>query len=298
MPQGQGNFMHLITSGIDTYQLLDSGHGRKLERLKIQQNLHAPLQEIVIDRPAPGAVWHPQRKNWAADARVVRQKNGGGHWEFKKNLPATFIWPYQKAGKTIFAIEGKFTPFGHLGAFFEQSVFWDLIPTLSFKSALNLFAYTGIISILAAKQGKSVHLDSATQVNIWAKKNEALNKASPLQIVREDALRFVQQQVRQKKQYDFIFADPPAWGHGAKKEKWEWEKQIQTLIDQIIQILSPGGSFILTSHTPGFSALGLRNLLPTALFSKIDGGELGIQHQDDERILPAGCYVLGCKNYR
>ena len=283
--------MDLITHDLATYQLLDSGHGRKLERLQIQANSSAPLQEVIIDRPAPGAVWHPKMKGWRPDARVVRQKDGGGHWEFKKNLPATFIWPYTINGKNVFKIQGKFTPFGHLGAFFEQSVFWDLIPTLNFKSSLNLFAYTGIISVLAAQHGKSVHVDSAAQVNAWAKVNEELNKTSPLQIVREDVLRLVQQQVRQKKQYDFIFADPPAWGHGAKKEKWEWEKQIQTLIDQILLILSPGGTLILTSHTPGFSALTLRNLLPAALFRRIEGGELGIKHQNDERILPAGCYV-------
>ncbi len=295
--------MDLITTPFASYQLLDSGHGRKLERLRL--STAQGIQIITIERPAVQAVWHPRQKNWPADARAVRQKDGGGHWEFKKSLPRSFIWPYEVHGQTLFSIQGKFTPFGHLGAFFEQKVFWDLIPTLKFKRGLNLFAYTGIISMLLAAYGQaSVHVDSAAQVNQWALDNQNLNKdgllksAAPLKIVREDVLRFCQRQARQGEQFDFIFADPPAWGHGAKKEKWEWEKQIQTLIDQILMILSPGGTFILTSHTPGFSALSLRNLLPPTLFSKIEGGELGIQHQDDERILPAGCYVLGCKNAR
>ena len=62
------------------YQLLDSGHLRKLEQV-------GPYRLI---RPALNAFWGPSlpASEWeAADAVFTRDSSGGGKWSFRNRLP-------------------------------------------------------------------------------------------------------------------------------------------------------------------------------------------------------------------
>ena len=64
------------------YQLLDSGHGRKLEQ----------FGKYRLIRPCPQALWKPQRLDaeWAAaDAQFQREEVGGG-WKGERPLPASW----------------------------------------------------------------------------------------------------------------------------------------------------------------------------------------------------------------
>ena len=131
------------------YQLLDSGHLRKLEQV-------GPYRLI---RPALNAFWGPSlpASEWeAADAVFTRDSSGGGKWSFRNRLPEA--WFAEWGG---FELKMKPTGFGHLGFFAEQYRNWDFFRSPESglgegTKALNLFAYSGVGSMAMAQAGASV----------------------------------------------------------------------------------------------------------------------------------------------
>ena len=72
-------------------------------------------------------------------------------------------------------------------------------------------------------------------------------EASKLDGVRwivDDALKFVQREVRRVKKYNGIILDPPAYGRGANGEKWVLEENINELITLCGQLLEGSNSFL------------------------------------------------------
>jgi 23S rRNA (cytosine1962-C5)-methyltransferase len=248
-----------------TYELLDFGQGRKLERF-------GPL---VLDRPSPVAEGFSRAKPdaWAAaDARFDRGNNREGQWVCRDGLPQA--WPCEFGP---FRLELKLTPFGHLGVFPEQVELWRWIAeqvrdcgTGGGCKVLNLFAYTGGATLAAAAAGASVvHLDAARNVVTWARRNAELSGLAnrPIRWIVEDALKFVRREVRRAVRYDALILDPPSYGHGPKGEAWRMEEQLDELLACCAELTGGRPQFLLcTSHTPAFDAATLRERLAVAGF--------------------------------
>lgn len=286
----------MITENLPHYELLDSGLGKKLEI----------ISGIKVSRPSPQAIWKPLLKDteWAkATSNCIRTKDGGGKWEHKKEPPADLILPFKLDNKTL-QFRLKFTSFGHCGIFFEQIPVWEWLyqETKILKERLgrapkmiNLFGYTGAASLAMAAAGAEVfHVDSSKGVLEWGKENQALSKLDPKSVrwVQEDSMNFLHHSFKKKFTYDGILADPPSWGHGVKKEVWDFEKQIHLLVDSMLAVLNRENSFLfLTSHTHGVQPEALRNIIADRRWKKIEVGELGVKHQNDDRVLPAGIFA-------
>ncbi|MCR4283216.1 MAG: class I SAM-dependent methyltransferase, partial [Bauldia sp.] len=213
----------LETEGWGDYALLDSGNGEKLER-------YGPYR---IVRPEAQALWTPRRsaKEWeSADAKFVgigedeATGDSGGRWRYRKPLGET--WPMSWDG---IAFLGRFTNFRHVGLFPEQATHWDWMKGLIAGAKrplkiLNLFAYTGVASLVAAKAGAEVtHIDASKKAIGWARENQALAKLDALKIrwICEDAAKFVEREGRRGNRYNGIILDPPKFGRGPKGEVWD-----------------------------------------------------------------------------
>lgn len=276
------------------YSLVDSGHGRKLER----------FGPYVLSRPCSQAVWAPllPEQDWRK-SNAVFLREGDTRWTYNTpNMPQS--WTVD-AGGISFKISP--TDFGHLGIFPEQSDFWEWIPKIVQNASkkrsapihvLNLFAYSGGSTLAAAKGGAHVcHLDASKGMVTWARENAALNQleGAPIRWIIEDVEKFVQRELRRGKRYDAIILDPPTFGRGNKGEIFKIEEGLPNLLRNCRQLLSDHPLFVLFScHTPGFSPTVMHHLLSqmmTGLEAPIDIGEMLLKGEKGVLTLPSGTYA-------
>lgn len=242
-----------------TYRLLDSGAGRKLEQ----------VGPVRVDRQAQGALWSPRlpQEEWEqADAHHVRSRRGGGHWEMRRRIPAS--WVIRHGGLDL---EVRATPFGHLGVFPEQEEAWDWLRRKADPAGgeppdvLNLFAYTGGASLALAQAGARVcHVDAAHGVVDWARRNAALNDLAgrPVRWIVDDCLAFLRREARRGHRYQGLVLDPPSFGRGRGRRVFKIEQHLQQLLEAAAAVLAPRPRLVLLScHTPGLTPLVLENLL-------------------------------------
>lgn len=290
--------MSLRFLDLEHYRLIDSGQGKKLEEISGHR----------VVRPCPQAIWFPSvsKDEWLKASSICHRKDdGGGVWEHKnKEVNLENIFFEQEILNKTLKLKIKFTNFGHCGVFFEHVQVWKYLIEQAEKNnfkkmkILNLFGYTGGLSCALAFFGHEVdHVDSAKGVLDWGAENQALNgiKKENIRWIHEDAMKFIKNKEREGKIYDGIIADPPSWGHGAKKEKWVYTDQIASFVEHCQQILNKDrGFFFLSGHTHGIQSGCLKNLLfPYRHFKSIEHGDLEVCHQDQKRPLPSGIYVCG-----
>lgn len=273
------------------YECISAGNGEKLER----------WGNILLRRPDPQAMWPIEcSKSWEnCEALYHRSKEGGGYWEYKKELPELWTIQYKDL---CFKVSP--TNFKHTGLFPEQATNWDFSMNKIKKAnrpikVLNLFAYTGGATMAAAKAGaiEVVHVDASKGITEWAKENMRLChlENAKIRFIIDDCLKFVQREARRGNTYDVIIMDPPSYGRGPNGELWKFEKNLDVLIKECIKILSDQPLFFLiNSYTTGISSTVLFNILKTTLEpiygGKIEADEIGLPITENQLILPCGIY--------
>lgn len=282
------------------YELIDSGDGEKLER----------FGKYTLIRPEPQALWPKKlsKEAWTrqASAKYTRFKSRNnivlntekGEWKVFGNMPESWKMRYTSPNLNLTFRLAR-TSFGHIGIFPEQSENWEFIyesikaQQIEQPRVLNLFAYTGGASLAAASAGATVtHLDSIRQTVTWANQNASLNTSlSPIKWIVEDAMKYVQREVRRGNTYHGIILDPPAYGRGPKGEKWHLDEQINDLVANCAQLLEPKGFFLINIYSMGHSALILDNLVK-AHFGKVKSqyGEIHLSSSSEQH-LPLGTYL-------
>lgn len=264
--------------GMNEYELLDSGDGKKLER----------FGDFVLSRPSAQAVWRPRMEKWKFDAEFSRE--GANSWTGK--LPDE--WVIEVSGVKF---KLSTTDFGHLGIFPEQAPFWKWIQEniTSKHEVLNLFAYSGGSTLAAAKTGAKVcHLDASKGMVEWARENAVLNglKNAPIRWIIEDVNKFLRRELNRGHFYDAIIFDPPSFGRGAKGEIFKIEEHILELLGLVKSLLVEKPQFVFFScHTPGFTPIVMERLMSDMMQGKggtIETGEMVLQGKDP---LPSGTYA-------
>jgi 23S rRNA (cytosine1962-C5)-methyltransferase len=277
---------------MDQYTLIDSGNGRKLEQ----------FGPIRISRPSAQAAWEcklPQNE-WDQAEGIFSRENEN-KWLRKPQVPDP--WIVRVAG-----IHFKLLPtdFGHLGIFPEQEIFWNWIQTKVANAlktrtevhVLNLFAYSGGITLAAAKAGAHVcHLDASKGMVSWAKENAQINKLdkAPIRWIVDDVTKFLKREIKRGRYYDAIVLDPPTFGRGSQGELFKIEEDLLPMLHLCKQLLSNKPLFFLLScHTPGYTPLVLQHVLAqltASIKGTIDAGEMALRGSADVFSLPSGAYA-------
>lgn len=288
--------MQLLTpTHFADYELIDSGGFEKLER----------FGQYFLIRPEPQAIWNRSlsEAEWdkmsSAAFKLEKNDTEKGRWILKKNMPDQ--WRINYSNKQLqFTLRLGLTSFRHIGVFPEQAPNWDFIydkittSKTGNQKVLNLFAYTGAASLAARAAGAEVvHVDSVKPVITWARDNMETSRLNDIRWVVEDALKFVQREVRRGNSYSGIILDPPAYGRGADGEKWILDDNLNEMISLCSKLLQPENSFlILNMYSIGFSALVGNNLV-NSYFNRGGSNEFGELYLSDQfgKKLPLGTFI-------
>jgi 23S rRNA G2069 N7-methylase RlmK/C1962 C5-methylase RlmI len=130
------------------------------------------------------------------------------------------------------------------------------------RAVLNLFAYTGTLSVVAARAGAA----SVTSVDLsagalgWAKDNFRLNGLDPAspkyRFEAEDVAKFLQRAFRDRRRYDAVLLDPPSFS-AARGAAFTIERDYPALVADACRVLARGGLLWLASNTRDVSLVGL-----------------------------------------
>lgn len=135
------------------------------------------------------------------------------------------------------------------------------------KTLLNLFAYTGSVSLQAALHGaRSITtVDMSNTYLNWAQDNFALNKLSShkYQFIQADCLDWLK---KNTDKYDLIFIDPPTFSNSKRMEdSFDVQRDHIALLSDALKSLNRGGEIFFTNNKRNFKmdfealeALGLQ----------------------------------------
>lgn len=278
------------------YELIDTGDFEKLER----------FGPFVARRPEPQAIWRRSlpEEEWRrmADASFLREARSEerGQWSLKPRMSERWTVAYAY-GAMALRMRLGLTSFKHVGLFPEQAANWNYIfdecAQLRARGVvprvLNLFAYTGGATLAACAAGAdATHVDSVKQVVTWARDNMELSGLQGVRWIVEDALRFVQREVRRGSRYHGIILDPPAYGRGANGEKWILEEHICEMLECCARLLEPEHAFlVLNLYSMGLSSTLARTAVRQAFGAPRSEqyGELCFTDRAG-KVLPLGTY--------
>lgn len=276
------------------YELIDSGDGGRLER----------FGDYLLDRPDPQIIWKknlPPNKWQNANAKFANRWINPASSDVKK-VPEK--WQMEHMGIKFWA---RLTPFKHTGVFPEQSSQWEYIyKTIQSSNrsvnVLNLFAYTGIASLFAAKAGAKVtHVDASRPAITWANDNRDLNgmQNTPIRWIVDDAIKFTEREVKRGVKYDAIIMDPPVYGHAPNGEPWDFNKNYPKLLENCKKILSNNPLFVLVNtYAISSSSITLANTLQGYfgnLGGTVENGELTLKETSAGRLLSTGIWTKWSK---
>jgi 23S rRNA (cytosine1962-C5)-methyltransferase len=249
-------------------------------------------------------LWTPRvpRRDWdKADAIFAGEEDEEkGRWRTLKPVPES--WPVKMRDVTV---QCRLSSFRHLGLFPEQLPHWEWMLARLREvrdeppRVLNLFAYTGAASLLAAAAGAQVtHVDASKKAIAWAKENQAASNlgAAPIRWILDDAQKFVAREVRRGKTYHVLLVDPPKFGRGPEGEVWDLFTGLPPLMKDCARLLAPAhASLVLTIYAIRASSLAFDQLcreVVSARGGRFESGELAIREQGAAaRALPTSLFT-------
>ena len=144
------------------------------------------------------------------------------------------------------------------GLFIDHRNTRQLIKKLSDgKSFLNLFAYTGAVTVYAAAGGarSSTTVDMSNTYIEWAEKNVMINKLDHRRhrFIREDCMQWLWDENRAGGTYDLIFLDPPTFSNSKKmQESLDIKRDHADLIDLTMKLLEENGLLVFSTNAKKF----------------------------------------------
>lgn len=245
----------------DDYELIDAGDGRRLERF-------GPMR---LDRPAPGA--GEARRAPGLWAGAITFRAGRGWADPDGGLAPTRDEPVRLARVTMLA---SLAGGGQVGLFAEHAgnATWvraaiarRQAPDAEPPAVLNLFAYTGLLTLVAAAAGAAVtHVDASRPAVQWARRNATASGLDdrPIRWIVDDALAYLRREARRGRRYDGLILDPPSYGHGGDgghAGAFRFERDVDELLAAALAVASPDAFWLLSTHTIGWDPKRLASTL-------------------------------------
>ncbi|VAW78481.1 Nitric oxide reductase activation protein NorD [hydrothermal vent metagenome] len=271
-----------VETPIDDYELLDFGHGRKLER----------WGRYIVETRDSLAAGVPATKGWQADWIYVDEIGHAGQWEpTRGGLPRE--WSVTVAGVTVpcrldargrVGLRGRDLP---CGRWVRERI--EGCYDLEEISLLNLFGGNGFVSAQAVTAGASVvHVEADADMLSLAR---ALAGEQSVEYVQENVMDYVEDLLRRQQRFDMIVLSAPALGRGPKGQLWDREVDLLRLVKYLSRLVTDNCLGIWLSTDGGaitWKAESLGQLLQEVLPGcTIEPFKLGVQTVDG-RCMSAG----------
>ncbi|MBQ0724959.1 MAG: bifunctional 23S rRNA (guanine(2069)-N(7))-methyltransferase RlmK/23S rRNA (guanine(2445)-N(2))-methyltransferase RlmL [Cycloclasticus sp.] len=121
------------------------------------------------------------------------------------------------------------------------------------KQFLNLFAYTGAVTVHAALAGAtgSTTVDMSKTYLDWAKNNFELNNIDldKHQLVRANCMEWLDTAIKEQQKYELIFIDPPTFSNSKRMDNvFDIQRDYVELLNKAAQLLTKKGTLIFSTN--------------------------------------------------
>ena len=122
------------------------------------------------------------------------------------------------------------------------------------KTVLNLFCYTGSVSVHSALAGASkvTSVDLSNTYLDWAEDNFKLNHIDRRahEFVRADCLEWL---ARTRNKFDMVFLDPPSFSNSKRMDRtWDVQRDHVEILELVKNCLTPGGTVLFSNNLRNF----------------------------------------------
>lgn len=151
----------------------------------------------------------------------------------------------------------------NLERYLDTGLFLDMRPLRQYlltnskrKKVLNLFCYTGSLSVASAMGGGNVtSVDMSKTYLDWAHENFLRNNLDPKQHVfrQADVMKDLLQRKEAGEKFDLIILDPPSFSNSKRMEEdLDIERDHALLVRDCMQLLNAGGMLIFSTNKKKF----------------------------------------------
>lgn len=217
------------------YCFLDSGDGFRFEQ----------VGSIVLKRPLSRAIWPSYNLDYSQFDAIIEYCPKKKAWQgINKDFQAERFIDIAGIKMKLWLQQN-----GQIGFFPEHFAVRDMLGQV--KRVLNLFAYTGYLSIAALATGAEVtHCELSKSVLDTLSHNLAANSEVPsdkLRIVKDDAYKFVTKEAKRESQYDLIICDPPNFSRDGSRS-YDLLTVLPVFLSNLRNIMESGGRLLFSFH--------------------------------------------------
>jgi 23S rRNA (guanine2445-N2)-methyltransferase / 23S rRNA (guanine2069-N7)-methyltransferase len=187
--------------------------------------------------------------------RVRRRQREGEQYE---KLGAEAVYHEVREGRYRFLV--NFTDYLDTGLFLDHRLTRERVGAMAKgKRFLNLFAYTGTVTVHAVGGGASASttVDMSRNYLDWAWRNLDLNglRAPQHEFVHADCLAWLEAQARESSppRYDLVFIDPPTHSRSKRMQReFDVQRDHAALLDAAARLLAPQGVIVFSNNFQKF----------------------------------------------
>lgn len=190
-----------------------------------------------------------------SDAQIFvkrrERKKGESQYEKIDTTGATFV---VRESQALFRV--NLVDYLDTGLFLDHRLMRQrLFAEASGKNVLNLFSYTGSVSVFAALGGaRTTSVDMSATYTRWAQDNFELNDliTADHQFITQNALEYLGDRSQQDR-FDLIFLDPPTFSNSKRMDQtFEVERDQEYLVENATRLLKAGGVLYFSNNKRTF----------------------------------------------
>lgn len=202
------------------------------------------------------------REAMAVIPEVLELPQENVYFKVRKRQKGAAQYTRQAEEKQFFEIEEggcrflvNFTDYLDTGLFLDHRITRQMVADMAKgKRFLNLFAYTGTVSVYAARGGakSTLTVDMSNTYLDWARQNMALNgfDGEQHQFVQADCLEWLKQGgVYKRAKFDLIFLDPPTFSSSKRMtDTFDVQRDHPAVIGAAMALLDAGGTLVFSNN--------------------------------------------------